>query len=79
MALMDELSARLHRQDGASFNEEVLPLCCRYSSTQLLTLAKGPKLDPNPNPHANPSQVLPLRQGDRRAQARGQYVTASDA
>jgi hypothetical protein len=27
MALMDELSARLHRQDGASFNDEVLPLC----------------------------------------------------
>ena len=38
MALMDELSARLYRQDGASFNEEVLPLCCRYSSTQLVTL-----------------------------------------
>ena len=68
MALMDELSARLHRQDGARFNEEVLPL---------LNSTSYP--GPNPNPHANPSQVLPLRQGDRRAQARGQYVTASDA
>ena len=44
-----------------------------------LNSTSNPKLDPNPNPHANPSQVLPLRQGDRRAQARGQYVTASDA
>jgi hypothetical protein len=26
MALMDEISARLHRQDDASFNDEVSPL-----------------------------------------------------
>ena len=31
MALMDEISARLHRQDDTSFNEEVSPL----SSAQL--------------------------------------------
>ena len=31
MALMDEISARLHRQDDASFNDEVSPL----SSAQL--------------------------------------------
>ena len=42
MALMDELSARLHRQDGASFNEEVLPLCCRRSTSIAATSNPGP-------------------------------------
>ena len=38
MALMDELSARLHRQDGARFNEEVLPLLSETSTPGPLTL-----------------------------------------
>ena len=44
MALMDELSARLHRQDGARFNEEVLPLLSSTSNP-----------GPNPNPNLSPS------------------------
>ena len=38
MALMDELSARLHRQDGARFNEEVLPLLNSTSNPGPLTV-----------------------------------------
>ena len=38
MALMDELSARLRRQDGARFNEEVLPLLNSTSNPGPLTV-----------------------------------------
>ena len=38
MALMDELSARLRRQDGAGFNEEVLPLLSSTSNPGPLTV-----------------------------------------
>ena len=77
MALMDELSARLRRQDGAGFNEEVLPLLSETSTpgplTLTLTLAQALaptlSLTLKLNLTANPNQVLPLRRGDRRAQA----------